>query len=133
MAVLQSQDKALELFATRKVDGTSDEASSPTPMRQEEISQPDLTHETENYDHEHDENDFELNDNNVGDLDKYWTQETMDHDIPYSRCYASDSDDDGPDEEIDEDRFLRLRNTEHRPSFYEGCESMHGFSLLSTD
>jgi hypothetical protein len=27
----------------------------------------------------------------------------MDHSIPYSRCYASDSDDDGPDEDLDED------------------------------
>jgi hypothetical protein len=44
-----------------------------------------------------------MNGNNIGDLDKYWTQEEMDHSIPYSRCYASDSDDDGPEEEVDED------------------------------
>ncbi|KAK1667171.1 hypothetical protein QYE76_055330 [Lolium multiflorum] len=48
---------------------------------------------------------FEMNCNNIGDLDKYWTQEEMDHSIPYSRCYASDSDDDGPEEEVDEDGF----------------------------
>jgi hypothetical protein len=29
----------------------------------------------------------------------------MEHDIPYSRCYASDSDDDGPDEDVDEEGF----------------------------
>jgi hypothetical protein len=30
----------------------------------------------------------------------------MDHSIPYSRCYASDSDDDGPDEDLDEDGLM---------------------------
>ena len=59
--------------------------------------------ETENCEHDDADNDFELNNNNVGNLDTYLTQEDMDPDIPYSRCYASDSDDDGPDEEIDED------------------------------
>src|ERR1043165_377087 len=29
----------------------------------------------------------------------------MEQSIPYSRCYAFDSDDDGPDEEVDEDGF----------------------------
>jgi hypothetical protein len=29
----------------------------------------------------------------------------MDHDIPYSRCYALDSDDDGSEEEVDEEGF----------------------------
>jgi hypothetical protein len=29
----------------------------------------------------------------------------MDRDLPYSRCYASDSDDDGPSEEIDDEGF----------------------------
>ena len=29
----------------------------------------------------------------------------MDHDIPYNRCYASDSDDEGPLEEVDEEGF----------------------------
>jgi hypothetical protein len=35
----------------------------------------------------------------------YYTQENMDHGIPYSRCYTSDSDDDGPEEEVDEEGF----------------------------
>ncbi|KAK1695971.1 hypothetical protein QYE76_012668 [Lolium multiflorum] len=112
---------AMELFAMKTVDAHIDldlnrrsspvEARSPPPMSQEEatespivqspIAQPPLEKE---YD-EHDDGDdgFEMNDNNVGDLDKYLTQEEMDHSIPYSRCYASDSYDDGPDEEVDED------------------------------
>jgi hypothetical protein len=52
-----------------------------------------------------DENDIELHDHTVGDLDMYYTQVNMYHDIPHSRCYASDSDDDGPDEEVDEEGF----------------------------
>ncbi|KAK1646017.1 hypothetical protein QYE76_063822 [Lolium multiflorum] len=65
------------------------------------VQQPPLDNE---YD-EHDNGDdgFEMNGNNVDDLDKYWTQEEMDHSIPYSRCYVSDSDDDGTEEEVDED------------------------------
>jgi hypothetical protein len=59
--------------------------------------------EKEYDEYEHGDNDFEINDNNVGDLDAYLMQENMDHSIPYSRCYASDSDDDGPDEDLDED------------------------------
>ena len=117
--VLQSQDKALELFATKKVDGNLHldlnrcaplfDARSPPPMNQEQMTEPPMTQDEEldreDDEYEHDENDFELNDNNVGDLDTYLTQENMDHSIPYSRCYASDSDDDGPDEEIDEEGF----------------------------
>ena len=42
----------------------------------------------------------------MGDLDQYHVQETMDQSIPFSRAYASDSDDDGPDEEVDEEGFM---------------------------
>ncbi|KAK1662193.1 hypothetical protein QYE76_050352 [Lolium multiflorum] len=120
--VAESQDKALELFATKTVDARIEldlnrrsspvQARSPPPMSQEEATQSPIVQSPiaqeppleKEYD-EHDDGDdgFEMNDNNVGDLDKYWTQEEMDHSIPYSRCYASDSDDDGPDEELDED------------------------------
>ncbi|KAK1662188.1 hypothetical protein QYE76_050347 [Lolium multiflorum] len=120
--VAESQDKALELFATKTVDARIEldlnrrsspvQARSPPPMSQEEATQSPIVQSPiaqeppleKEYD-EHDDADdgFEMNDNNVGDLDKYWTQEEMDHSIPYSRCYASDSDDDGPDEELDED------------------------------
>ena len=52
-----------------------------------------------------DDNEVDLHDNNVGDLDKYHLQEAMDHSITYSRGYALDSDDEGPDEQVDEEGF----------------------------
>ncbi|KAK1678632.1 hypothetical protein QYE76_039480 [Lolium multiflorum] len=117
--VAGSQDKALELFATKTVDARIEldlnrpfrERSLP-PMSQEEATQSPIVQspiaQQPPLDNEYDEHDdgddgFEMNGNNIGDLDKYWTQEEMDHSIPYSRCYASDSDDDGPEEEVDED------------------------------
>ena len=122
--VAESQDKALELFATKKVDDNMQrsiipvaspyEARSPPPMNQEELTEPPLTQQDElrtslspisknqdevleehNDDYGHNENEVELHDNIVGDLDKYITQENMEHDIPYTQGYASDSDDDG--------------------------------------
>ncbi|KAK1687030.1 hypothetical protein QYE76_047878 [Lolium multiflorum] len=120
--VAGSQDKALELFATKTVDARIEldlnrpsspvRERSPPPMSQEEATQSPIVQspiaQQPPLDNEYDEHDdgddgFEMNDNNVGDLDKYWTQEEMDHSIPYFRCYASDSDDDGPEEEVDED------------------------------
>ncbi|KAE8776380.1 hypothetical protein D1007_50999 [Hordeum vulgare] len=59
----------------------------------------------ENNELDDDENDdLVLHDNNLGDLDNYNLQETMDHYIPYSRGYASESENDGPDE-VDEEGF----------------------------
>ncbi|KAK1616983.1 hypothetical protein QYE76_022500 [Lolium multiflorum] len=120
--VAGSQDKALELFATKTVDARIEldlnrpsspvRERSPPPMSQEEATQSPIVQspiaQQPPLDNEYDEHDdgddgFEMNGNNIGDLDKYWTQEEMDHSIPYSRCYASDSDDDGPEEEVDED------------------------------
>ncbi|KAK1696804.1 hypothetical protein QYE76_013501 [Lolium multiflorum] len=120
--VAGSQDKALELFATKTVDACIEldlnrpsspvRERSPPPMSQEEATQSPIVQspiaQQPPLDNEYDEHDdgddgFEMNGNNIGDLDKYWTQEEMDHSIPYSRCYASDSDDDGPEEEVDED------------------------------
>ncbi|KAK1612711.1 hypothetical protein QYE76_036384 [Lolium multiflorum] len=117
--VAGSEDKALELFATKTVDARIEldlnrpsspvQERSPPPMSQEEATQSPIVQspiaQQPPLDNEYDDGDdgFEMNDNNVGDLDKYWTQEEMDHSIPYSRCYASDSDDDGPEEEVDED------------------------------
>ena len=118
--VAESQDKALELFATKKVDSSLDldlnrrppspvHRRSPPPISQEEIPDAYIAHDdanlTENSDHEDDRDGVELNNNNVGDLDTYLTQENMDPGLPYSRCYASDSDDEGPLEDIDEDGF----------------------------
>jgi hypothetical protein len=121
--VVESLDKALELFATKKVDASLHldlnqsasrfDARSPPPNHQEEmsdtsiepISKEDEVLEEEEDECGDDENDIELHNHNVGDLDMYYTQENMDHDIRYSRCYASDSDDNGPDEEVDEEGF----------------------------
>ncbi|KAK1600927.1 hypothetical protein QYE76_008054 [Lolium multiflorum] len=116
--VAGSQDKALELFATKTVDARIEldlnrpsspvQERSPPPMSQEEATQSPIVQspiaQQPPLDNEYDDGDdgFEMNDNNVGDLDKYWTQEEMDHSIPYSRCYASDSDDDGPEEEVED-------------------------------
>jgi hypothetical protein len=80
-----------------------------SPLNQEEMSEhcrnEDEVFEEGNDEYWDDENEVDLHNNNVGYLDKYFTQENMNRDLPYSRCYASDSDDDGPDEEIDEEGF----------------------------
>ena len=126
--VAESLDKALELFATKKVDSSLHldlnrnpstlVASSPPSLKRYEIFEPLLTQEVrptlspftnnqdealqeENDEYADDDNEVDLHDNNVGDLDKYHLQETMDHSIPFSSAYASDSDDDGPDEQVD--------------------------------
>ena len=102
------------------------EARSPPPINQEEFIEPPLTQQHEvrtcvspvsnnqdeavgedNDEYEESEDEVELNDNTLGDLDLYLTQENMDHDIPYSRMYALDSDEDGPDEEVDEEGFTK--------------------------
>ncbi|KAE8797973.1 hypothetical protein D1007_26879 [Hordeum vulgare] len=81
-----------------------------------------------NDEHDDDENDGNvLHDNNLGDLDKYNLQETMDHSIPYSRGYASESDDEGPDEEVDEEgftamdaeAFTKVLKRDHRTPLFE--------------
>ena len=63
--------------------------------------------EEENDEYEDSEREVELCDNTIGNLDLYHTQENMDHDIPFSRMYVSDSDEDGPDEEVDEEGFTK--------------------------
>ncbi|KAK1605283.1 hypothetical protein QYE76_028956 [Lolium multiflorum] len=120
--VAESLDKALELFATKKVDtalhldlnrlASPLNGTSHQPLNQEEISEPRYNHEA-NDEEEEDGNEVELHENNVGDLDKYYIQENMDRELPYSRCYASDSDDDGPDEEIDEEGFTAKEAEAH--------------------
>ncbi|KAE8782190.1 hypothetical protein D1007_44478 [Hordeum vulgare] len=123
----KSLDKALELFAIKtnvpnlldlnRVSSPIVEAI-PAPINEEANIEPlscvdeankevNIEHEPlveDNDEHDDDENDGNvLHDNNLGDLDKYNLQETMDHSIPYSRGYASESDDEGPDEEVDEE------------------------------
>ncbi|KAE8820621.1 hypothetical protein D1007_01371 [Hordeum vulgare] len=127
--VAESLDKALELFAIKtnvpnlldlnRVASPIVEAIS-APINEEANIEPlscvdeaneevNIEHEPlveANDEHDDDENDGNvLHDNNLGDLDKYNLQETMDHSIPYSRGYASESDDEGPDEEVDEEGF----------------------------
>ncbi|KAE8810696.1 hypothetical protein D1007_12627 [Hordeum vulgare] len=65
-----------------------------------------MKHREENNEHADDENDdVVLHDNNIDDLNQYYLQEIMDYSIPYSRGYASESDDGDPDEEVDEEGF----------------------------
>ncbi|XP_010233243.1 uncharacterized protein LOC104583173 [Brachypodium distachyon] len=52
-----------------------------------------------------DDRDDDLHDNNINDLAAYCLQEDMDRDLPFGRSYAADSDDNDPDEEVNEDGF----------------------------
>ncbi|KAE8809805.1 hypothetical protein D1007_13545 [Hordeum vulgare] len=124
--VAESLDKALELFAMKTIVpnlldlnrvASSNVEAIPAAINAEaniELlscvyeanEEVNIEHEPlveANYEHYDDGN--VLHDNNLGDLDKYNLQETMDHSIPYSRGYASESDDEGPDEEVDEEGF----------------------------
>ncbi|KAE8767872.1 hypothetical protein D1007_60707 [Hordeum vulgare] len=124
--VAESLDKALELFAMKTnvpnlldlnrvsssiveaIPATINEEASIEPLScvYEANEEVNIEHEPlvqANYEHYDDGN--VLHDNNLGDLDKYNLQETMDHSIPYSRGYASECDDEGPDEEVDEEGF----------------------------
>ncbi|KAE8789744.1 hypothetical protein D1007_36049 [Hordeum vulgare] len=123
--VVESLDKVLELFAIKTnvpnlqldlnwVASLIFEASPPRINEEANIEplsaqQSCIQHEPlleANDEYDDDENDgTALHDNSLGDLDKYNMQETMDHYIPYSRGYASESDDKGPDEEVDEEGF----------------------------
>ncbi|KAE8801717.1 hypothetical protein D1007_22756 [Hordeum vulgare] len=115
--VAESLDKALELFAIKtnvpnlldlnRVASSIVEAIPATINEEANIEPLSCVYEANeevNIEHEplveaNDEHDDDvLHDNNLGDLDKYNLQETMDHSIPYSRGYASESDDEGPDE-----------------------------------
>ncbi|KAE8804079.1 hypothetical protein D1007_20042 [Hordeum vulgare] len=124
--VAESLDKALELFAMKTnvpnlldlnrvassiveaIPATINEEANIEPLScvYEANEEVNIEHEPlveANYEHYDDGN--VLHDNNIGALDKYNLQETMDHSIPYSRGYASESDDEGPDEEVDEEGF----------------------------
>ncbi|KAE8811611.1 hypothetical protein D1007_11384 [Hordeum vulgare] len=124
--VAESLDKALELFAMKTnvpnlldlnrvsssiveaIPATINEEANIEPLScvYEANEEVNIEHEPlveANYEHYDDGN--VLHDNNLGDLEKYNLQETMDHSIPYSRGYASESDDEGPDEEVDEEGF----------------------------
>ena len=124
--VAESLDKALELFAIKTnvpnlldlnqvasliveaIPATINEEANIEPLScvYEANEEVNIEHEPlveANYEHDDDGN--VLHDNNLDDLDKYNLQETMDHSIPYSRGYASESNDEGPDEQVDEEGF----------------------------
>ncbi|KAE8806092.1 hypothetical protein D1007_17770 [Hordeum vulgare] len=115
--VAESLDKALELFVIKinvpnlhldlnRVASLICEASP--PRINEEANIEPLSSQQSSIQHEtllEENDDIVLHDNSLGDLDKYNLQETMDHSIPYSRGYASESEDEGPDEEVDEEGF----------------------------
>ncbi|KAE8776031.1 hypothetical protein D1007_51361 [Hordeum vulgare] len=149
--VAESLDKALELFAIKTIVpnlldlnrvSSSIVEAIPAPINEEANIEPlscvdeaneevNIEHEPlveANDEHDDDENDGNvLHDNNLGDLDKYNLQETMDHSIPYSRGYASESDDEGPDEEVDEEgftakeveAFTKVLKRDHRTPLFE--------------
>ncbi|KAE8795084.1 Protease 2 [Hordeum vulgare] len=49
----------------------------------------------------------------IGDFDAYITQKEMDHELPFRRLYGYDSDDEGPQEELDEDGSMNEENQIH--------------------
>lgn len=51
--------------------------------------------------------------NDVGDLDAYIAQKDMDRELPYLRQHGYGSDDEGPEEELDEDGFTKEENQIH--------------------
>ncbi|KAE8801126.1 hypothetical protein D1007_23340 [Hordeum vulgare] len=149
--VAESLDKALELFAIKTnvpnlldlnrvassiveaIPATINEEANIEPLScvYEANEEVNIEHEPlveTNDEHGDDANDGNvLHDNNLGDLDKYNLQETMDHSIPYSRGYASESGDEGPDEEVDEEgfmakeaeAFMNVLKRDHRTPLFE--------------
>jgi hypothetical protein len=73
--------------------------STPIPCAQYEASK------EESDDYEGDEFEGDMHDNNIGGVEAYYMQEDMHSDTIYSRCCASNSDDDGPHEDVDEEGF----------------------------
>ena len=96
--VAESLDKALELFASKKVESSLHldlnrkpsplVASTPPAMNQDQVSEPHLTQqvwptlspvsnnqdeafEEDNYEYEEDDNEVDRHDNNVGDIEQY--------------------------------------------------------------
>ena len=80
-------------------DDTTTRQPSMSPFRNDNYEAPQM----EDDDFEGDEVEYGLRDNEVGDVEANCHEEDMDHDLPYLRCHASDSEDEGPDEDVDED------------------------------
>ena len=99
--------------------------SSPIRNNQFEAS------EDEYDDYEGDRLEGELGYNDVGDVEAYCAQEDMNndtdnHDMIYNQSYASDSDDDDPEEDVDEEGFTakeaevfkKVLGRDHRTSLF---------------
>ncbi|KAK1651957.1 hypothetical protein QYE76_069762 [Lolium multiflorum] len=69
--------------------------------------------ETEGGDYEGDEAEHGLRENEVGDVESNFLEEDMDHDLPYLRSHASDSEDEGPSEDVDEDGLRGICKVVH--------------------
>ena len=75
---------------------------------------------------EGDESEAYLYDHYVGDVEANCMEEDMDYEVPYNRSYAQDSEDEGPDEEIDEDgltakeanAFKKVIGRSHKTSLF---------------
>ena len=46
-------------------------------------------------------------------MDAYIAQKEMDRELPFRRAYGYDSDDEGPEDELDEDGFTKEENQIH--------------------
>ncbi|KAE8807230.1 hypothetical protein D1007_16452 [Hordeum vulgare] len=151
--VAESPDKALELFAIKTnvpnlldlnrvassvvedIPATINEEANIEPLSCVYEDNKEINIEHEPLVEAKAENDGNvLHDNNLGDLDKYNLQETMDHSIQYSRGYASESDDEGPDEEVDEEgftakeaeAFTNVLKHDHRTPLYGRFSTQQG-------
>jgi hypothetical protein len=93
-----------------------------SPVRNDQYEE----EETEGGDYEGDEAEHGLRENEVGDVEANCIEEDMDHDLPYLRSHASDSEDEGPDEDVDEDGLTakeaaahkKVVGRAHRPSLF---------------
>ena len=126
--VASSEVKSLEIFATKvkgslfhvdlnrtSINDISTIRSVPIVEERVELetinamSQPPISqiieqeHDNEEDDHDNLEQDDDRHNNDLGDIAAQVSHEDMNHDIFYQRYYAHDSDDDGPENELDED------------------------------
>jgi len=156
--VASSEVKSLEIFAT-KVKGslfhvdlnrTSINDISPirsVPIVEERVeletinalSQPPISqineeeHDNEKDDDHNLEEDDERHNNDLGDIAAQVSHEDMNREIFYQRYYAHDSDDDGPENELDEDGFTvkeaecytKITGRNHRTSLFRDLSFAH--------
>ena len=116
-------------FSQPHVERTNEDTtmgcSSISPVRNDQFEAAQREDDDlEGDDYEGDEAEHGLSENAVGDVEANCREEDMDHDLPYFRSHASDSEDDGPDEEVDEDGLTAIeaeahkKVVGHRPSLF---------------